>query len=97
MRAITPNDFIFPGNWETNGRGWRAKIIRRVSRTPSYLLVFPYFLLRAHGAVPFPLLVGGPEIVLGHPAVENPNAVDAHEQHSVGHQLTGRRKPKQSD
>lgn len=59
-----------------------------------HLLVFLYFLLRADGAVLLPLLIGSPEIVLGHPAMENPNAVHTHEQHDVRHQLRGRCKSK---
>lgn len=50
-----------------------------------HLLVFLYFLLGADSAVLLPLLIGGPEIVLGHPAMENPNTVHAHEQHGVRH------------
>lgn len=62
-----------------------------------HLLVFLDFLLGADGAVLLPLLVGGPQIVLGHPAMENPNAVHTHEEHGVRHQLRGRRQSKHVD
>lgn len=62
-----------------------------------HLLVFLYFFLGADGAVLLPLLIGGPEIVFGHPAMENPNTVHTHEQHGVRHQLRGRRKSNHFD
>lgn len=58
------------------------------------LLVFLYFLLRANGTVLFSLLIRDPEIVLGHPPMENPDTVYAQKQHSVCHQL--RKKPRES-
>lgn len=57
----------------------------------TYLLIFLYFLLGSYDAELISLLVGLPEIVLGCPQVENPNAVHTHKQHCVRHQL--RRKP----
>lgn len=54
------------------------------------LLVFDHILLGAHGAELFSLLIGCPEVVLGHPQVKDPDAVGAHQQHGVGHQLKQR-------
>lgn len=54
------------------------------------LLIFLYFLLRAYGAELFSLLIGDPEIVLSHPQMENPDAVHAHKQYCICHQLRGK-------
>lgn len=58
------------------------------------LLIFLYFLLRAYGAELFSLLIGDPEIVLSHPQMENPDAVHAHKQYCICHQLRGKSRGK---
>lgn len=61
------------------------------------LLIFLYFLLRAYGAELFSLLIGDPEIVLGHPQMENPDAVHAHKQYCICHQLRGKSEERKGD
>lgn len=87
----------FPGPRKTRRRegrpSWSTRLGEksrgRAGRTAFHLLVFLDFLLGADGAVLLPLLIGRPEIVLGHPAMENPNAVHTHKEHGVRHQLRG--------
>lgn len=55
-----------------------------------HLLIFFYFLLGAYAAELFPLLIGDPEIVLGRPQMENPDAVHTHKEHRVGYELRER-------
>lgn len=73
-----------------------AHLDRRLEQTtktsPLNLLVFPGFLLGADGAELLSLQSRFPEIVLRHPQVENPDAVHAHKQHGIRHQLRSERR-----
>lgn len=51
------------------------------------LLIFFDFLSGTDGAELFSLLIGLAEVVLRHPQMENPDAVHAHKQDCVCHQL----------
>lgn len=53
-----------------------------------HLLIFLDLLPGADGAELFSLLIGLAQVVLSHPQMENPNAVDTHKQDGVCHQLT---------